>query len=94
MQVPLVGSLVGPIAGVAIAASIHYSFLNRYKIYVSIRNTIINTLIFIVFYGLITIVSLQDINDSGMSIIIYGLSVIEFFLGDHAAMQLALYTNK
>ena len=94
MKIPLVGGLVGPIAGVAIAASIHYSFLNRYKIYVSIRNTIINTLIYIVFYGLIMIVSLQDINDAGMNIIIYGLSVIEFFLGDRAAMQLALYTNK
>ena len=94
-QIPMTGSLVGVIAGVAIGASFHYAFLNRYNIYVSLKDTFIMTGIYIVIATLSLLVpSGGDGVIVGMGLIMYILGIIEFFLGDRAAMLLALRTNK
>ena len=94
-QIPMTGSLVGVIAGVTIGASFHYAFLNRYNIYVSLKDTFIMTGIYIVIATLSLLVpSGGDGVIVGMGLIMYILGIIEFFLGDRAAMLLALRTNK
>lgn len=93
-QIPITGGLIGPIAGAAVGASIHYSFLNRYKIYVSIKSTIINTLFYIAFLTLSSFIATFSLEGMAMQMLFTALSILEFFFGDRAAMQLALYTTK
>ncbi len=94
-QVPITGSLVGVIAGATIGASLHYIFLNHYNIYVSIKDTLIMTGIFIVITTLSLLVSSNGNGIMiGMGLIMYVLNIIEFFFGDYVAMLLALRTNK
>ena len=94
-QIPITGGLIGVIVGAAVGASIHYSFLNRYGIYVSIKDTLIMTVI----YTAATTISLLfssggDSITLGVGMVFYIVGIIEYFLGDRAAMLLALYTNK
>ena len=94
-QIPITGSLIGVIVGAAVGASIHYSFLNRYGIYVSIKDTLIMTAI----YTIATTMSLLfssggDSITLGVGMVFYIVGIIEYLLGDRAAMLLALYTNK
>lgn len=93
-QIPMTGGLIGPIAGAAIGASIHYTFLNRYKIYVSIKITIINTLAYIIFLVSTSLIASGSLQGMAISILFGALSILEFFFGDRAAMLLAQYTNK
>ena len=93
-QIPITGGLIGPITGAAVGASIHYTFLNRYKIYVSIKSTIINTLFYIAFLTLSSFIATFSLEGMAMQMLFTALSILEFFFGDRAAMQLALYTTK
>ncbi|MCR4753201.1 MAG: hypothetical protein K5837_02140 [Candidatus Saccharibacteria bacterium] len=93
-QIPITGGFIGPILGAAIGASIHYSFINRYKIYVSIKSTLINTLIYIVFLTITTATAANGTHMAAVALVFAILSVLEFFFGDRAAMLLALYTTK
>lgn len=88
-MVPLTGSLVGVVAGTAIGASLHYSFLNRYNIWVSLKDTIVNTLIFIVAFAAVTLSS-----GDRFAIVQVTIALLEFFLGDRFAMLMAYRTNK
>ena len=93
-QIPITGGFIGPILGAAIGASIHYSFINRYKIYVSLKSTLINTLIYIVFLIITTATATNGTQMAAVALVFDILSVLEFFFGDRAAMLLALYTTK
>ena len=98
-RIPLTGSLIGYIAGSAIGASIHYQVINRYNVSVSVTNTILNTTVFIVMMSFILLPSiiapnLFGLGAAAMSIIAISINIVMFFLGDYAAMRLALYTNK
>ena len=98
-RIPLTGSLIGYIAGSAIGASIHYQVINRYNVSVSVTDTILNTTVFIVMMSFILLPSiiapnLFGLGAAAMSIIAIIINIVMFFLGDYAAMRLALYTNK
>ena len=98
-RIPLTGSLIGYIAGSAIGASIHYQVINRYNVSVSVTDTILNTTVFIVMMSFILLPSiiapnLFGLGAAAMSIIAISINIVMFFLGDYAAMRLALYTNK
>lgn len=95
MAIPLTGQLVGAAAGAALGASIHYAFLNRYGIYVSLTNTIINTLLFIICFLVFAIATgmISTASGTGTTLIFLALGVVEFFLGDRAAMVLAYRSN-
>ena len=91
--------LRGYIAGSAIGASIHYQVINRYNVSVSVTDTILNTTVFIVMMSFILLPSiiapnLFGLGAAAMSIIAISINIVMFFLGDYAAMRLALYTNK
>lgn len=88
-EVPITGTLIGVVAGAAIGASIHYSFLNRYNIWVSLKDTFINTLIFIIIYA-----AAQFSSNNFMAIVFIVVALVEFFLGDRFAMLMAYRTNK
>ncbi len=97
--IPLTGSLIGYIAGSAIGASIHYQVINRYNVSVSVTNTILNTTVFIIMMSFILLPSiiapnLFNLGVSIMSTMGIIINIVMFFLGDYAAMRLALYTNK
>ena len=88
-QVPMTGTLVGVVAGTAIGASIHYSFLNRYNIWVSLKDTAINTLVFLVAFA-----AIEFSSGDKMAIVMVVVALVEFFLGDRFAMLMAYRTNK
>ena len=88
-QVPITGTLVGVVAGTAIGASIHYSFLNRYNIWVSLKDTAINTLVFFVAFA-----AIEFSSGDKMAIVMVVIALVEFFLGDRFAMLMAYRTNK
>lgn len=88
-QVPMTGTLVGVVAGTAIGASIHYSFLNRYNIWVSLKDTVINTLVFLVAFA-----AIEFSSGDKMAIVMVVVALVEFFLGDRFAMLMAYRTNK
>lgn len=86
---PLTGRYVCTIAGAAIGASIHYTFLNNFRIYVSLRDTVINTAVFTIIFTFFELSS----GDS-LALIWIVLGTIEFFFGDRFAMLVAYRTNK
>ena len=88
-MLPLTGRYVCAVAGAAIGASIHYTFLNNFRIYVSLRDTIINTVVFAIIF---TFYELSSGDSLALIWIIVG--VIEFFFGDRFAMLVAYRTNK
>ena len=97
--IPSAGPILATVAGVAIGASIHYSFLNHYDIYVSTVTTLINTLVYAVYSFVPAIITqTQSFNNSPSSSIggIYsiGISALVFFLADRMAMQLAAKSSK
>ena len=105
-KVPITGPYICYIAGAAVGASVHYQITNRYKIYVSITNTAINTLAYAIVCLLELLPLFTATSTSGAGIPIASsafaalgifsivINVAEFFLGDLAAVRLALLTNK
>ena len=88
---PFVGKIVGVFVGTAIGASIHYTFLNNYGIYVSKKDTLINTTISIV---PLIIYVYNDNAYANFDFVFIVAYIFEFIVSDGFAMFLAYRTNK
>ena len=91
--IPIVGKILGPAIGCAIGASFHYAYLNHFSIRVSPKDTLINTFVFVIVYGL-SLVSAQAISGSPSGLIDMALMLFGFFFGDLLAMRLAYISSK
>ena len=92
-MVPVAGKYVGPFLGCAIAASLHYMYINRFGVEVSIFDTLCSFLLFLIIYGL-SFLRPTSIDSAPSLIINAGFMLIGFLLGDILAMRIALLTKK
>ncbi len=88
-QLPIVGQILGPMIGCAVAASIHYSYINSFGITVSLKDTIINTLAVMAFYSLSFIDGVESANSAPTAMISAAAIVIGTFFGDRLAILFA-----
>ena len=94
-QLPIVGKILGPMVGCAVAASIHYSYINNFGIPVSIKDTLINSIAFDLIYMLSFInASSSDVNSAPYAVINAAFIIIGVLLGDRFAMMIAYKTAK
>lgn len=98
-QIPMTGGFVCAVAGAAVGGSIHYAILNRFGIAVSVKDTLINTALYFVVLCFQYLPSIDSpgafsSGNESFQIIWLCLYLVEYFLGDQAAMRLALFSNK
>ena len=92
-KIPLTGGLVGAVVGAAIGAAFHYSFLNRYGVYVSLKDTLISTIISAVPLYVMSIYGSNGLL-SMMGFVVFIFNLFKYVCGDRFAMLMAYRTNR